>query len=389
MRVIAHIDMDAFFASVEQLDFPELRGKPVVIGGSPFAGRSVVSSASYEARKFGIRSAMPINRAYRLCSHAVFRNPRFHRYEQLFWQISKILLRFSPAVELASIDEAFIDLTGTERLSGDPVETARRIKNEIRDETRLVASIGIAPNKVLAKIASELGKPNGFIVVTRDKVRDFLDPLPVNMLFGIGAKFAEKLEQIGIHKVADVLKFNESVLQRLFGKSGSYLYRISMGIDDSEVTINHQRKSIGAERTFEKDIIDRAELRQKLILICDNVAQRMVEEKLAGRTITLKARYSDFSTLTRSNTLATPIRSHRKMLDCAYALLKRIHGGALRLLGVSMSNLSPALDVQKTLLHEKLAEDEALMRTIVEIREKFGTYGIVRGFELDDKQPDK
>ncbi len=382
MRYIAHIDMDAFFASVEQMDHPEYRGKPVVVGGNPFKGRGVVSSASYEARRYGIRSAMPIRKAYRLCPFAVFLRPRFHRYEQVFWQIAGIFFRFTPSVELASIDEAYIDLTGTQRLHGDPVETALRIKRTIRDEVGLTASVGVAPNNMLAKMASERGKPDGFVVIRQEEVRDFLNPLPVTALPGIGEKFAEQLGRLGIHKIEDVLNFPENLLIRIFGKAGSFLYHSALGIDDTPVRTTHERKSLSHEHTFDRDVDEIDRLQQELLLLCDRVAERMLEYNIVGRTVSIKVRYADFTTITRSTTLATPTRSNRKIFECAHALLKSAPKGKIRLLGVSVSHLTPFPEAPLDLFRREGEPDESLMKAIAEIRKKYGTYGIVRGFEV-------
>ncbi|MCD6417241.1 DNA polymerase IV [bacterium] len=383
MRTIAHIDMDAFFASVEQLDFPELRGKPVVVGGNPFKGRGVVSSASYEARKYGIRSAMSSKRAYRLCPHAIFIKPRFARYEQMFWHIAKIMLKFTPAVELASIDEAYIDLTGTERLWGDPVKTAMKIKRAILDKTGLVASVGVAPNKMLAKMASESGKPDGFVVIRPEDVRKFLDPLPVDAIPGVGEKFTENLSKLGIRKIGDVLNFSENVLISIFGKAGSFLYYAALGQDDRPVKMEHTRKSISHESTFDEDIEDIDELRRKLLTICDHIAERMLKERMLGRTITLKIRQWDFYTSTRSTTLAIPTRSNKIIFKNAYSLLKKLPRAPIRLLGVSISHLIPSGENPEELFRTSLPEDEKLMKAISEIREKYGTLCIRRGFEIE------
>ncbi len=383
MRYIAHVDMDAFFAYVEQLDRPELRGKPVIVGGNPFRGRSVVSSASYEAREYGVHSGMPVRRAYSLCPHAVFVYPRFYRYEQLFWQVAKILLRFSPAVELASIDEAYIDLSGTERLFGNPVETAYQIKLDIRKELGLVASVGIAPNKLLAKIASDSSKPDGFLSIDQKNIREFLDPLPVCVLPGVGKKFTESLACLGIHTIADVLRFSENSLMRIFGKAGSSLYQLALGNDDSPVKTGHMRKGISNERTFDVDISSPTGIRQELLLLCDHLASRMAEEKIVGRTITLKVRYSDFTTITRSHTIPAPTRSHRKIYQSAISLLKNTPKQPVRLLGISVSNISPASEAELDLFEKEAIVDEKLLRAIMEIRSKYGELGIVRAFDVE------
>ncbi len=383
MRVIAHIDMDAFYASVEQLDRPELRGKPVIVGGDPFKGRGVVSAASYEARKYGVRSAMPIKKAYRLCPHAVFLRPRFQRYEQISRQIREILLRFSPLVEFASIDEAYVDLTGTQRLFGDPVETARRIKRTIKKETGLTASVGVAPNKMLAKIASDFGKPDGFVVVPPERVREFLDPLPVSALPGVGKKFEEKLLRIGIRRVGDVLRFPRELFVRLFGKAGDALFSLALGEDQSPVVPERERKSISVERTFEVDIADAHTLRRRLLLLCDKLAERLLAEGLVGRTVTLKVKYADFRLVTRSETLSSPTRSAKRIFETAAKLFERTTPAPIRLLGVGLSNLSPSQKNPPELFSDSDEVDEKLLEALAKIREKYGDDGIVRAFVLE------
>jgi DNA polymerase IV len=385
-KIIVHIDMDAFFASIEQLDRPELKGKPVVVGGSPFQARTVVSSASYEARKFGIRSAMPTKMAYRLCPSAIFVHGRFQRYEQIFWIIAKIFLRYSPAVELASIDEAYIDLTGTERLFGDPIETARDIKRAVVAETGLSCSVGVAPNKLLAKIASDNCKPDGFLIIDPNEIDKFLLPKKVEILPGVGKKFVEKLNALGIYTVADVLKFPESSLTTIFGMAGGSIHRLARGLDDSAVESHYSRKSISVERTFETDIGDFDTINKKLIKIVDNLATKLIEERIVGRTVTIKLRYGDFSTHTSSQSFPAPTRSTRQILDCAISLYNKSEKKPLRLLGVSISNITPATATPTDLFNERDSKCEKLFETIVELKSKFGKTGIVRGFEVEKRE---
>ena len=380
-RVIVHIDMDAFFASVEQLDNPELRGRPVIVGGNPFKGRSVVSSASYEARKYGVHAAMPIRRAYKLCPHAVFIRPRFARYEQVSRQIMEILLRFSPLVEPASIDEAYIDLTGTERLFGDPAETALRIKREIKERTGLTASVGVAPNKMVAKIASDKDKPDGFCVVKPNEVKDFLAPLPVTAIPGVGDVLASKLKKLGIETIGDVQKFPREVFKSVFGRGGEELYDMCMGIDNRPVEPPKERKQLSFERTFEKDIKDRKILRQKLLLIADHIAERLSKRELVARTVTLKVRFHDFSMITRSQTLNLPTRSHEIISETAEKLLDKVPRVPIRLLGISVSNLSP-LAGRPAEIFVDTQRAEKLIDALIAIRDKYGYTSIKRAFEL-------
>jgi len=371
--------MDAFFVSVEQLDNPELRGRPVVVGGSPFEGRSVVSAASYEARKYGIHSAMSSKQAYRLCPDAVFCRPRFHRYEYFSKMVFAIIREYSPLVEPVSIDEAYIVLTGTERLFGAPESTARKIKSGILDKTGLIASVGLAPNKMLAKIASDFDKPDGFVVIKQDEIRAFLDPLPVKKLPGIGPKFVEQLEKIQIHKVADVLYFQEEELIEAFGKAGEYLYRMARGIDARPVETSYERKQISIERTFPKDISDWEIIRKLMLAICDKLGVKMKKKHIVGRTINVKIRYPDFRTITRAETLLIPTRSPQKIFDTAQKLAApEIEERSLRLFGIGVSNLSHEEQRQPELFLSDNPKEEQLIEVLMKIREKYGSGKIVR-----------
>ncbi len=378
-RYISHIDMDAFFVSVEQLENPELRGRPVVVGGSPFKWRSVVSAASYEAREYGIHSAMSTKQAYRLCPDAVFCRPRFHRYEYFSKMVFAILRKYSPLVEPASIDEAYIDLTGTERLFGAPESTARKIKSGILDETGLVASVGLAPNKMLAKIASDFDKPDGFVVIAHDGIRAFLDPLPVKKLPGIGPKFVMQLDKIGIHKGADVLSFQEEDLIKAFGKAGEYLYRLARGIDDRPVEPSYERKQISIERTFPEDVSDWEVIKKLMLAICDKLGVKMKKKHIVGRTINVKIRYPDFRTITRAETLMTPTRSPQKIFDTAQKLAApEIRERSLRLFGIGVSNLSHEEQRPQELFSSEDPKEEQLIEVLMKIREKYGSDKIFR-----------
>ena len=378
-RIIIHIDMDAFFTSIEQLDNPELRGKPVVVGGNPFVSRTVVSSASYEARKYGIHSAMPMRQAFRLCPSAIFIRPRFKRYEHITRQIFSILTNYSPLVELASIDEAYIDLTGTEKLFGEPIDTAMGMKQRIYDEIGLVASVGLAPNKFLAKMASESEKPDGFVVIKQENIREFLDPLPIEALWGIGPKSAEHLRHIGIHKVESLLPFDFDTLKAMFGKAGEMLYNLVRGIDDTPVEPYSRRKSISIERTFSQDLNRWETIRKTILALSDKLAERMAREKIIGRTITVRVRYPDFTTITRSKTSTIPAGLPRKIYSEASKLIHpEVVGKKIRLLGIGLSNLSPANRKMASLFDNEYARDEKLLDAILEIKNKFGSDKIFR-----------
>ncbi len=385
MRTIVHIDMDAFFASVEQLDRPELRGKPVVVGGDPFKGRNVVSSASYEARAYGIHAAMSTRHAYRLCPQATFLNGRFARYEQFSRRIFEIMLKFSPAVEPASIDEAFVDLTGTEKLFGDPIETAKKIKEEIKFKVNLPVSVGVAPNKLLAKIASEERKPDGFFVIKENEIRSFLDPKPLSIIPGIGPKLSEQLAGFGFVLIGDVLKYSLKEFVKTLGGSGRELYQLVQGIDDRPVKSPEERKQISQERTFDSDISDFGLLKWKLLLLCDRIAERLLKRQIVGRTITLKVKFSDMKSITRSETIDFPTRSNKLIYDIAEKLLINVQKRNIRLLGISISNLVPSVDWDSQLFNVD-SKSEDLVKLMLDIREKHGYDRIVRAFEITKKR---
>ncbi|MBI5166320.1 MAG: DNA polymerase IV [candidate division NC10 bacterium] len=342
-RKIIHVDMDAFFASIEEMDNPSYKGKPVIVGADPKKGkgRGVVSACSYEARKFGIHSAMPISWAYRLCPQGIYLPVRMERYQEVSERIFQILGRYTDLVEPVSIDEAFLDVTGATRLFGPAEEIAKRIKEEIRHGLGLVASVGVASNKFTAKVASDLGKPDGFVVVKEGEERAFLEDLPLSRLWGVGPKTEERLKALGLKTIGELARKPEVELVSTFGKLGSHLWRLSNGIDDSPVTPEAEVRSIGAETTFEEDTDDPAFLRRTLLQLSDRVAERLRGEGYKGRTVTLKLRYQDFTTLTRSFTLPGPISAGSDVYREALKLLEKIPLASrrVRLLGVSVSKL--------------------------------------------------
>ncbi|MDP2993464.1 MAG: DNA polymerase IV, partial [Deltaproteobacteria bacterium] len=299
-RTILHMDMDAFFAAVEQVDNPALKGKPVIVGG---AKRGVVSTASYEARKYGVRSAMPIFEAKRRCPQGIFLPVRMDRYQEVSQKMMAILEAVSPLVEQVSIDEAFVDLTGTERLHGDCIQTSRKIKERIWAETALTCSIGIAPNKFLAKIASDLQKPDGLTIVPEEEVQSFLKDLPVGKLPGVGPKSEESLRSLGIYAVSDILRFPPELLERKFGKYGLRLVELAQGIDDSPVIPCGPAKSMGSEDTLPEDTTDINILKKQLLSQAEEIGERLRGHGLKGRTVTLKLKHSDFTLVTRSHSL--------------------------------------------------------------------------------------
>ena len=336
---ILHVDMDAFYASVEMRDNPTLRGKPVCVGG-PATGRGVIAAASYEARKFGVHSAMPTARALQLCPDLVLLPADFDRYTEASRQVMSIFRAHTPLVEPLSLDEAFLDIAGCERLLGDAIEVGRSIKNRILREVGLVASVGIAPSKFLAKLASDLDKPDGFRVILQDEIREVLDPLPVSKIFGVGPRAVQRLSTLGVETVGDLAGREREEVVREFGASGVWIYDLAHGIDTRRVTPRREEKSHGMERTFPEDVSDREELRLFLLHFCEEVAFGLRDRGLRGRTVTLKARYADFKTVTRTKTLDCPTNLGPRIYAIARVLLDKIEPGKLRLIGVSVSGLS-------------------------------------------------
>jgi DNA polymerase-4 len=347
--------MDAFYASVEVHDDPRLRGKPVIVGGSPDGSRGVVCSATYEARAFGVRSAMPAGVAHRLCPQAVFLPVRIDRYVAVSDRIHELFLEFTPRVEPLSIDEAFLDLSGPGGFE-DAVRQAHAVKARIREETGLTASVGLASNKSVAKIASDLRKPDGFVVVRPGEEQAFLDPLPVSKLWGVGPKTEEELAKLGVRTVLDLRVLDPVDVERRFGKWGAKLHELACGRDDREVADpgEHERGSIGAQSTFERDLGAWADLEERLLGLAERVARRARAKGLAGRTLTLRARYPDFRTVTRNLTLKTPSRTTETLYRAAADLLRRLMrpGDRFRLLGISLSHLCERFAVQKDLFEE-------------------------------------
>lgn len=337
-RKIIHIDMDAFYAAVEQRDFPELRGKPVIVGGQPNS-RGVVSTASYEARKFGVHSAMPSSKAYRLCPQGIFVYPRFEVYIEVSRQILEIFFSYTDLVEPLSLDEAFLDITGT----GSATLLALEIKKRIFDTTGLTASAGVSYCKFLAKVASDYKKPNGLTVIPPEKAEEFLENLPIGKFFGVGKVTEKRMKEFGIHTGKDLKAFTREELSERFGKSGSYYYDIVRGIDDRPVSPERERKSYGKERTFEKDMTDVEEMKDFLRKIAGRVSEGMKKKPIVGKTVTLKVRFANFQRITRSKTIDEPTNDPETMYRIAADLLEN-HTPAgkrrVRLLGISMSGLT-------------------------------------------------
>lgn len=347
IRKIIHVDMDAFYASVEQLDNPELKGKPIAVGGSE--KRGVVSAASYEARKFGIRSAMTGAMAKKLCPQIIFVRPRFERYGEISYQIRNIFLDYTDLVEPLSLDEAYLDVT--ENKKGNPSATliAKEIRERIYNEISLTASAGISINKFVAKIASDYNKPNGQKTVNPEDVLEFLEQLDIRKFYGIGKVTAEKMYQLGIFSGKDLKKQSLEYLDTHFGKSGHYYYHIVRGLHNSEVKPNRIRKSLAAERTFSENLSSEIFMLEKLEHIAEEVSRRLKKSKVSGKTITLKIKYSDFTLQTRSKTLSYFISDKNIILDTSKNLLfQEKLSDSVRLLGISISNLDTKKETKNT-----------------------------------------
>lgn len=384
--MILHVDMDAFYASVEIRDRPELRGKPVVVGGTP-QGRGVVAAASYEARKFGIHSAMPAATALRLCPQAVFLSPRMQHYAEVSEQLRQIFDRFTPLVEPLSLDEAFLDVTGSEAIFGPSVEIGRQIKAAIRSELDLIASVGAAPNKFLAKVASDLEKPDGFVVVDPGRIQDFLDPLPIRRLWGVGKVTGKVLARLGIRTIRDVRALSEDLLIEQLGEPGQQLWRLAQGLDNRPVVPHRQAKSVSHETTFAADIESHDIQRAWVVELAEQVAWRLRRNGLSGRTVHLKVRFSDFRTVTRAKTLANATNVTAEIADAAVELLTdRIATAetqAIRLLGVGVSGFDDSEQRQLTLFDE--SEHDAAQQLDAaadEIRRRFGRESLTRGSSM-------
>lgn len=375
-RFIAHVDMDAFFAAIEQRDNPRFRGKPVVVGANPKKGkgRGVVSTCSYEARKFGIHSAMPISIAYRKCPHAIFLPVNGKKYSKVSHQIYDILYDFTPDIELVSIDEAFMDITGSYHLFGTPQKTCMLIKSRIKNKTGLTASVGLAPIKMAAKIASDLEKPDGFVEVTEEGLLDFLWPLEISKMWGLGKKTEVVFRDMGMNTIGDIAKKNLKELTDTFGKNGAHFWYLARGIDEREVETETETKSIGNEVTFDRDTSDKERIEGALMALCEKVAGRMRQEGFKGRTITLKIRLEGFKTYTRCVTIGTAINFEDMLYKEVKILYNRFDtkGKKVRLVGVSVSNLSP-ISSREWLFRETVDKKrESIHKAVDKIKARFG-----------------
>jgi DNA polymerase-4 len=339
-RKIIHVDMDAFYASVEQRDQPELKGKPVAVGGS--GGRGVIAAASYEARKFGVRSAMPAQVALRKCPMLLFVKPNFEKYKQVSEQIRAIFERYTSIIEPLSLDEAFLDVTYTNFPLPSATLVAQQIKNDIQNELNLVASAGVSYNKFLAKIASDQDKPNGLFVILPEEGQSFMNDLPIELFFGVGKVTAEKMKRNDINFGRDLLKYTKSELHQLFGKSGAFLFDIARGIDERKVTVERKRKSVGAENTFSENVHGETAINEKFSVIFETWWERYCKHGKWGRTITVKVRNAEFETLTRSYTANELLNNKAEIRRIAFELLEGAEAAKkqIRLLGISASGLA-------------------------------------------------
>ena len=379
-KAIIHLDMDAFYAAVEVLDNPSLRGKPVIVGGSQ--KRGVVSSASYEARRLGVHSAQPVATAMRLCPKGIFVPVRMSRYKEVSEQVFEIFYQFTPLVEPLSIDEAFLDVTGSVGLFGPPEEIAKMIKRAVVEEIGITVSAGVAPSKFVAKIASDLQKPDGLTVVPEEEVKAFLESLPIDKLWGVGKVTQEALALLSVRTVGDLSRLPLEVLERKFGKHGTHLHLLSQGIDDREVEVSQDVKSIGHEETFADDLLDIEAVRRELLSLATRVSRRLRRHGIAGKTVTVKVKYHDFVQATRSETLPEVTDDGGEIFRRCCRLLDKTEVGKrpARLLGISVSQLlTQGREKQLSLFQARFTapKRKKLNLALDKISEKFGEDGIL------------
>jgi nucleotidyltransferase/DNA polymerase involved in DNA repair len=375
-KVIVHVDMDAFFASIEQLLNPEWRGKPVIVGADPKdgLGRGVVSAASYEARKYGVHSAMPISQAFRLCPHGIYAKPHGGVYKDYSRRIFSILNLFSPRMEAISIDEAFLDMTGNLHFYQDVDSIGHQIKVRIKQETSLIASIGIAPNKSLAKIASDFQKPDGLTIIFPDKVQKFLDPLPITKLWGIGQKTSGQLDKMGIRTVRELRQYPPDVIEKKFGKQGLHIIKMAKGQDDREVFPEDEAKSVSNEITFSKDCDDYEFIRNTIFSLSEKVGGRLRRSNSRGSTINIKIRFSNFKTYNRSHTLENSTNLTEEIFQAAEFMLSEFNplDDAVRLVGVGVSNLMNEKPFQLSFWESDKEKKVKVEKVMDKIQDKYG-----------------
>ena len=382
-RVILHVDMDAFYASIEQRDDAALRGRPVIVGGT--GGRGVVAAASYEVRTFGVRSAMPMREALRRCQLAVCVQPRMSHYQAISRQIFAIFNEFTPLVQGLSLDEAFLDVTAGATLDGDGEQVARQVKRLVRERTGLAASVGVAPNKLVAKIASDLEKPDGLVVVSAAEVNAVLDPLPVRRLSGLGAKTAARVEALGIRTLGQLRLADVARLRTIFGRHAELVRQRAAGIDDRPVVPDRDEKQISAEETFDTDIAEPARLRSELVQLADRIGARLRAKGLTASCVVVKFRRGDFATCTRQRHFEPPTQETQVLTALALELFESWRasepGSALRLLGVGVSGLAPASQLELFTVPQT-TRNRQLDATVDRIRERFGRVAVARASTL-------
>ncbi len=380
-RWIMHVDMDAFFASVEQRDAPALQGKPVIVCGK--SRRSVVATASYEARAFGVHSAMPLSQAKRLCPHGCFVAPRFEAYREASDAIHQVMLHYADAYEPISLDEAFLDISGMGSQYPTLGSIGRAIKEEIRSAVHLTASVGIAPNKFLAKMASDMNKPDGLCIIPYGREREVLAPLPVRRLWGVGSVTEKKLLTAGFRTIADIQEAAPEKLSALLGNQGPLLKALSLGIDERPIISSRQMKSIGDESTYEYDLTDRPTINREIAIHSDIVAQRLRRHDLAARTISLKIRFASFKTIMRSLSLEEGTNLQETIDSACQTLLSRISlTEGIRLIGVTASNLGAPLSIP-SLFSDKEEKRARAAKAMDSIQEKYGRKALRKGFWLE------
>jgi DNA polymerase-4 len=389
-RVILHIDMDAFYASVEQMDNPALKGEPVIVGGT--SNRGVVSAASYEARKFGIHSAMPIFQAKQKCPDGVYLPVRMNRYQEVSRRVMEILKGFSPLIEQVSIDEAYMDISGVDKLLGLPRDIGLEVKGRIRENTSLTCSIGVAPNKFLAKVASDMDKPDGLTIVPPEKVPQFIDRLSIEKVPGVGKKTVRTLNKLGVLTLGDIQQLSEHELLKKTGKFGQRLLKLSRGIDETPVVPHIASKSISSEQTLSVNTNDREILKKQLLIQSEIVGRRARGKGVGGTTVTLKLKRADFTQMTRRITIEEATHSTNTIYEQGVKLLDQVKTSAkFRLIGIGLSNFVPLEDMPKQLSFFGKTEPwdrswEDVEKAMDTIKERFGRDAIKRGGSLKDPQ---
>lgn len=389
MRAILHIDMDAFYASIEQRDNPELVGKPVIIGGK--VGRGVVSTASYEARKYGVRSAMPISEAVRRCPDGIYIPPNIPKYRAVSEQIMNIFHRYTPDVEAISLDEAFVDVTGSQKLFGSAEQIGRAIKQSIYEELQLTASVGLAYNKFLAKLASDLDKPDGFYIVMPEDLQEKIWPLSIRRMMGVGHKTADMLERIGVKTIGQLAVIDIGLLEHIFGKAGVQMHELANGIDARMVESVREAKSFGRETTFPTDISDQYTLETVLFTLADDVCHSLRSHHVKGRTVSIKIRYPDFKSITRAITLEQYTSSFEPVYNTVKQLMEKHYtdGTPVRLIGVTVSNLKQETEIieQQDLFADQktVKKVDALNKVLDNLNDKYGSEIVHRARKINQK----